>query len=68
MILYSSEFVEKSLENYKEFEKQKDSDLMKILKDYAAFQTKYAQKVCTQLSLKAIYNIKYYIYLILYIF
>uniref|UniRef100_A0A2S2PUG8 Sorting nexin-4 n=1 Tax=Schizaphis graminum TaxID=13262 RepID=A0A2S2PUG8_SCHGA len=39
-----SEFVDKSLENYKEFERQKDSDLMKILKDYVAFQTKYAQK------------------------
>lgn len=40
-----SEFVDKSLENYKEFERKKDSDLMKILKDYVAFQTKYAQKV-----------------------
>ncbi|XP_060868836.1 sorting nexin-4-like [Metopolophium dirhodum] len=39
-----SEFVDKSLENYKEFERQKDSDLMNILKDYVAFQTKYAQK------------------------
>jgi len=44
---YFSEFVDKSLENYKEFERQKDSDLMNILKDYVAFQTKYAQKVCT---------------------
>lgn len=44
--LYFSEFVDKSLENYKEFERQKDSDLMNILKDYVAFQTKYAQKVC----------------------
>lgn len=49
-MLYFSEFVEKALENYKEFEKQKDSDLLKILKDYAAFQTKYAQKVCTQIN------------------
>lgn len=38
--------MEKSLENYKEFERKKDSDLMKILKDYVAFQTKNAQKVC----------------------
>ncbi|XP_050431709.1 sorting nexin-4-like [Adelges cooleyi] len=38
------EFVSKSLENYKTFERQKDEDLMKILKDYVAFQTKYAQK------------------------
>jgi len=51
---YFSEFVDKSLENYKEFERQKDSDLMKILKDYVAFQTKYAQKVCT--SFKIQYN------------
>lgn len=43
---YFSEFVDKSLENYKEFERQKDLDLMNILKDYVAFQTKYAQKVC----------------------
>jgi len=67
VILCFSEFVEKSLENYKEFEKQKDLDLMKILKDYASFQTKYAQKVCTQSSLKRIYNNKYYKILYIYI-
>ncbi|XP_050539265.1 sorting nexin-4-like [Daktulosphaira vitifoliae] len=38
------DFVDKSLENYKMFENQKDKDLMKILKDYVTFQTKYAQK------------------------
>lgn len=46
---HSSEFVDKSLKNYKQFERQKDLDLMKILKDYVAFQTKYAQKVCMKL-------------------
>jgi len=58
---YFSEFVDKSLENYKAFERQKDSDLMKILQDYVAFQTKYAQKVC--MLFKLIYNlftIQYY--------
>lgn len=50
-----SEFVDKSLKNYKEFERQKDLDLMKILKDYVAFQTKYAQKVC--IYYKLIYHL-----------
>lgn len=43
--------MDKSLKNYKEFERKKDSDLMKILKDYVAFQTKNAQKVCIKLIL-----------------
>jgi len=57
---YFSEFVDKSLENYKEFERQKDSDLMNILKDYVAFQTKYAQKVCALFNIIKNLNIVYY--------
>lgn len=51
LIFNFSEFVNKSLVNYKEFERQKDLDLMKILKEYVAFQTKYAQKVCIHFKL-----------------
>lgn len=60
--MYFSEFVDKSLENYKEFERKKDSDLMKILKDHVAFQTKYAQKVGKKLkviSIKIKFELQY---------